>query len=351
MTILHNNKVWVKLLVSDRVIHNLSECLIEISAAMHKDKDIYITTNSEGPSLETLNYRVRDNLLKLLDKLCEKMSYDPSRIEIETGNLIEDTESNFQIISRNWAKGWFYGEHLSKIQISKVKKFKHHFGNFVSNSTYPRLLLASYLHTHHRGKTLQTYRRDPRAPGQAVDLDLDKLMFECADPDVLEDVASFVRHLPLELETGLAEHPMTNLSAGEDGMAINSTIMSWYGSFFCDVITETFFSGRTFFLTEKTTRPLLCRNPFVVHGPKNFLKHLRDLGFRTFSQYWNEDYDYDEGYARCKKMYEVIGEIAQKDTDALHSMHNHMGELLEHNRQRLLALTDKDIEHFMSQKH
>ena len=144
---------------------------------------------------------------------------------------------------------------------------------------------------------------------------------------------------------------MTNISAGEDGAAINSTIISWYDSFFCDVITETFFSGRTFFPTEKTTRPLLCRNAFVVHGPRNYLKHLRELGFRTFSQYWSEEYDHYEGYARCKKMYEVIGEIAQKDTDALHSMHNHMSELLEHNRQRMLSLTDQDIENFVNQKH
>jgi hypothetical protein len=344
-------KVMVHLLLSDRVIHNLSECLIEISSAMHRDKDIYITTNSEGPSLETLTYRVRDNLFKLLDELCEKMSYDPSRIEIETGNLIEDTKSSFRITRWNTGSGWFYGDHLSKIKINKEKQFKHHFGNFVSNSTYPRLLLASYLHTHHRDKTLQTYRRDPRDPGQAVDLDLDKLMFECADPGVLTDVASFLQHLPLELEQGLAEHPMTNMSAGEDGAAINSTIMSWYGSFFCDVITETFFSGRTFFLTEKTTRPLLCRNPFVVHGPKNFLKHLRALGFETFSRYWSEEYDHYEGYERCKKIYEVLREIAQQDTDALHSMHDDMGELLEHNRQRLLSLTDQDIAEFMSQKH
>lgn len=351
MTIFHNNKVWVKLLVSDRVIHNLSECLIEISAAMHKDKDIYISLNLEGPSLETLTYRVRDNLQDLLGDLCVKMNYDPNRIEIETGNLIETANSRFRILSRNSAKGWFYGEHLRKIAVKEEKQFKHHFGNFVSNSTYPRLLLASYLHTHHRDKTLQTYRRDPRDPGQAVDLDLDKLMFECADPEVLTNVASFIKHLPLELESGLAEHPKTNISAGEDGMAINNNIMSWYGSFFCDVITETFFSGRTFYPTEKTTRPLLCRNPFIVHGPRNFLKHLRDLGFKTFSQYWSEEYDHYEGYARCKMMYEVIGSIAQKDKDSLHSMHDHMGELLEHNRQRLLSLTDQDIQHFMSQKH
>lgn len=351
MTTFHNNKVLVKLLVSDRLIHNLSECLIDISAAMHNDHDIKITTNGEGPSLETLNYRVRDNLLALLEQLCTKMSYDPSRIEIMTANLIEDTKSSFRITRFSTARGWFYGDHLHKIQISKVKKFKHHFGNFVSNSTYPRLLLASHLHTHHKTKTMQTYRRNPRDPGQAVDLDLDKLMFECADPGVLTDVSSFIQHLPLEMEQGLAEHPSTNLSAGGDGDAINKTILSWYENFFCDVITETFFSGRTLHLTEKTTRPLLCRNPFVVHGPKNFIKHLRNLGFKTFSQYWSEEYDHYEGYARCKKIYEVINEIAQQDIDTLHSMHDDMAELLDHNRQRLLSLTDQDIDDFMSKKH
>ena len=344
-------KVIVRLMVSDRAIHNLSESLIEISSVMHNDKDILITLNTEGPCLNTLTYRVRDNLLKLLEGLCDKMSYDPNRIEIETGNLIENAQSRFRITSQNTIKGWFYGDHLGKVKVEKEKNFLHHFGNFVSNSTYPRLLLASHLHKYHRDKTLQTYRRDPRNPGQAVDLDLDKLMFECADPGVLEDVASFVRHLPLELETGLAEHPMANMSAGEDGMAINSNIMSWYGSFFCDVITENFFSGHTFFPTEKMTRPLLCRNPFVVHGPKHFLKNLRALGFETFSRYWNEEYDHYEGFTRCKKMYEVLGMIAQKDKDGLHSMYDHMGELLEHNRKRLLSLTDKDIENFMGRKH
>ena len=343
-------KVIVNLLLSDRVIHNLSECLIRISVAMHNDKDIYISTKTEGPSLDTLTYRVRDNLLTLLEELCTKMSYDPKRIVIETGNLIEST-TKFNVKKINSSEGWFYGKHLAKIEIDNNKEFKYNFGNFVSNSTYPRLLLASYLHTHHRDKTLQTYRRDPRNPGQAVDLDLDKLMFECADPVALTDVTRFIQHLPLEREKGLADHPKTNVSVGEDGDAINNTILSWYRDFFCDVVTETFFSGKTFFLTEKITRPLLCRNPFVVHGPRNFLRHLHALGFKTFSQYWSEEYDHYEGYVRCKKIYEVITEIAQRDTDALHSMHDNMSELLEHNRQRLLSLTDQDIKNFISQKH
>ena len=128
-------KVVVRLLVSDRMIHNLSEALIDISSAMHNNKDLYIHLNTEGPSLDMLTYRMRDNLLALLEDLCAKMTYDPNRIQIETGNFIEDAQTSFQIFCKNTVKGWFYGDHLSKIAVKKEKQFKHHFGNFVSNST------------------------------------------------------------------------------------------------------------------------------------------------------------------------------------------------------------------------
>ena len=327
-------KILVKLFVSDRVIHNLSHGIIEIAVGMHNDKDIIIFLNTEGPCLESLTYRVRDNLLGLLDDLCHKMSYDPKRIEIETGNIIEKTKSNFNIKRMNTVDGWFYGEHLQKIKPVQ-KQLKYHFGNFVSNSTYPRLLLASHLHENHKEKTLQTYRKNPRDPGQAVDLDLDKLMFECADPDVLTGVAKFIKCLPLELEDGLSEHPMTNISAGEDGDAINKNILSWYGEFLCDVVTETFFSGHTFFPTEKTTRPLLSMNPFVVHGPKHYLARLKQLGFKTFSGYWSEEYDHLEGYQRCKAINAVINHIARQD---INELYKEMKPILEHNRKTLLEL-------------
>jgi hypothetical protein len=333
----------VNVIVSDRVIHNLSDSLIQFVSVMRADKDLLINFNTEGPSIEELTYRVRDNFLDLLDKLCDEMNYDKKRITLITGNLIEPT-TRFKVEKQNSAKGWFYGEHLAKIELDHNKEFKYNFGNFVSNSTYPRLLLASHLHTHHKNKTMQTYRRDPKNPGQAVDLDLDKLMFECADPVALNDVTRFVQHLPIELEHELAEHPMTNLSAGEDGDAINKTILSWYRNFFCDVVTETFFSGKTFFLTEKTTRPLLCMNPFIVHGPVDYLKNLRAMGFKTFSKYWSEGYDHLHGYARCKEMYKVISQISKMD---INKIHRDMQPDLEHNRRHLLSLNDDYMRKFI----
>ena len=119
--------VKINLLVSDRVVHNLSESIIEIAAAMHKDRDIIIALNTEGPSIEQLTYRVRDNLLHLLESLCEKMPYDPDRIQIETGNLIEECKGKFALRKGNTIKGWFYGKHLAKIELQSVKKFEYHY--------------------------------------------------------------------------------------------------------------------------------------------------------------------------------------------------------------------------------
>lgn len=331
-----SDKAWIQLMIHDRVVHNLSESLIKLATAMHQNKDIDLHTGSEGPCLDSLTYRSRDHLMTLLQSLCDEMQYDPGRILIHTGNPIETVKSKFKIHRVNTAEGWFYGDYLSKIIIDHNKKFTHHFGNFVSNSTYPRLLLASYLHKNHGHKTWQTYRRDPCNPGQAVDLDLDKLMFECADRDVLQQVAEFVKHLPIDLEPDLPEHPgVDNDIEGRGNGAMGETILSWYNKFFCDIVNETFFTGHTFFPTEKTTRPLLSMNPFVVHGPIHYLKRLRYLGFKTFSNFWNEDYDNLQGYARCKSIYKVIDYIAGQD---INNMYEEMKPILEHNRKTLLEL-------------
>jgi len=330
------------LTVSDCVVHDLSSRLIDIVVAVSQDKDIDLHLNTEGPCLESLTYRSHSKLIPLLNTICEKYKYDPKRIRIVTGNLIE-TACWPNIDKRLTISGWFHGKHVKAIQ--QPKKFKHHFGNFVSNSTWPRLLLSSHLHKY-GDKTFQTYRRDPRDPGQAVDLDLDQLMFNCTDPSVLKDITTFIQALPIEKEKALAEHPKTNLDAGEDGDAVNTTIMSWYGNFFCDVVTETFFTGNTFFPTEKTMRPLVCGNPFIVHGPVDFLHNLRRLDFITFSHFWNEDYDKWTGYERYKRMLPIIEKLASMSLDELDQMYKDMLPILQHNQEVIERLENRHFDIF-----
>lgn len=45
------------------------------------------------------------------------------------------------------------------------------------------------------------------------------------------------------------------------------------------------------FFTEKTYKAIACKHPFIIMGAKNSLKCLRDLGYKTFPNIFNESYD------------------------------------------------------------
>lgn len=44
-------------------------------------------------------------------------------------------------------------------------------------------------------------------------------------------------------------------------------------------------------ITEKAYKPIACKTPFIAFATPNWLEDLRNLGFKTFSPYINEDYD------------------------------------------------------------
>jgi len=45
------------------------------------------------------------------------------------------------------------------------------------------------------------------------------------------------------------------------------------------------------FITEKTWKPILHQQPFIIFGTVGSLQHLRDLGYRTFDNVIDESYD------------------------------------------------------------
>ena len=73
------------------------------------------------------------------------------------------------------------------------------------------------------------------------------------------------------------------------------------------------------------------KKPFIIFGSKNYLEYLRQMGFRTFSDFWNEDYDGYEGPERFKKILELIDQLAIKSRDELESMYWDMTYTLDHN--------------------
>jgi hypothetical protein len=91
----------------------------------------------------------------------------------------------------------------------------------------------------------------------------------------------------------------------------NLSLLKFYNRFQIELIAETMCAGITFFPTEKTFRPISGCRPFLAFGPIHFLNNLRGLGFKTYSECWDESYDQYQGPSRWNKIKTVIEHIIQ----------------------------------------
>jgi hypothetical protein len=58
-----------------------------------------------------------------------------------------------------------------------------------------------------------------------------------------------------------------------------------------EIVLETLFDDGRLHLTEKSLRPIACGQPFILAGTHGSLEYLRNYGFKTFGDIWDESYD------------------------------------------------------------
>jgi hypothetical protein len=85
-------------------------------------------------------------------------------------------------------------------------------------------------------------------------------------------------------------------------------------------------------MTEKSLKPLIHFHPFVIVGRPGTLECLRSMGFKTFSDYWDESYDDTvNNTERFKKIYDLFLKFNNMTFDELHSLYLELIPILEHN--------------------
>jgi hypothetical protein len=69
----------------------------------------------------------------------------------------------------------------------------------------------------------------------------------------------------------------------------------WYNETYASMVVESeVYVGSKhtpIFITEKTMKPMAFQHPLIVYGNYGTLKTLRDWGFETFDNLWDESYD------------------------------------------------------------
>jgi len=84
----------------------------------------------------------------------------------------------------------------------------------------------------------------------------------------------------------------------------------------CSIVSETNDNDYEVFMTEKIWKPIMAQHVFVVHGNHLYLQRLREMGFKTFSNYFDEGYDLEQDpNKRIDKIVTLIKELKSKCDD------------------------------------
>ena len=84
----------------------------------------------------------------------------------------------------------------------------------------------------------------------------------------------------------------------------------------CSIVSETNDNDYEVFMTEKIWKPIMAQHVFVVHGNHLYLQRLREMGFKTFSNYFDESYDLEQDpNKRIDKIVTLIKELKAKCDD------------------------------------
>jgi hypothetical protein len=96
------------------------------------------------------------------------------------------------------------------------------------------------------------------------------------------------------------------------------------------LISETNDTNNEIFITEKLWKPIIAKHIFVVYGNYQYLKKIKELGFKTFENIIDESYDNEiEPINRINK----IVKVCQKLDDIMYwkELYQQTEEIREHN--------------------
>jgi hypothetical protein len=299
------------LLLANGFVWNNNE-LIQFLIA-NQDKQILIDTREEGVCLESAgvyqlleNFRFADVVIKTTNPLEQH-----SKFKIQ----IVKPQKFFKINNESYQQ--YHTWNKNKI-----------FGCLYNRPLWHRIGLAAEMQTKHNNISLINFRSDPHDPDQQQLFEIQQL-FEQA-PQSLEKFCQ-VRHTwPMQIEA------TDSYTVGNTTNAHTDQLAGFYPEFLIDLVAETWTQGRCFFPTEKTVRPMLLKKPMIVMGSRDYLDYLHQMGFKTFNNFWDENYDGFADSNRYIKILELIDQIAKLSVAELDRMYHDMQLILDHNYNLLM---------------
>lgn len=123
---------------------------------------------------------------------------------------------------------------------------------------------------------------------------------------------------------------------------------SWYDKTTIHLASETNFENNVIHLTEKTIKPIIFKQAFIIVGPAKTLAYLKKLGFKTFSDFWDESYDDEiDAAKRMDKIIQVMKQIKSWPDDSIGKFLKRTNLIREYNFNVMKTLEPLEAKEFL----
>lgn len=161
-------------------------------------------------------------------------------------------------------------------------------------------------------------------------------------------IKDFIKTLPYDLDNFHNLGTWWETFKGDD---VNY-ISNFYAKCCFDIVSET--HVKDYFVTEKTTKPIFYKMPFMVLSSPGYLNYLRSLGFETFPELFDESYDEETDLIiRIQKIANNANRLCRLDLSELQHKIHAVKDKLDHNIKHLINLNlfDKLIASLSNSKY
>jgi hypothetical protein len=123
----------------------------------------------------------------------------------------------------------------------------------------------------------------------------------------------------------------------------------YYDDSLINVISETYFFNNIIHITEKTYKPIGFMQPFIMIASPFSLKHIKDMGFKTFSAFWDESYDTETDHiVRMNKIVQLVEIICNWSDEEKINFSQQVEPILKYNRDHLRTMKHIEMDQFIN---
>ena len=96
--------------------------------------------------------------------------------------------------------------------------------------------------------------------------------------------------------------------------------------------SETYYNG--YYMSEKISKPLIAEKPFLIFAAPGYLQALHSVGFKTFGDWWSEEYDtIEDPDKRIQAIVESLESFNNLPTETKINYIKEMKTVTKHNRE------------------